>query len=156
MAHKPILIFGYGNPSRGDDALGPALVSRIEQRIQDGHRLSDKIELLTDFQLQVEHAMDLSGREFVIFVDAAVDLPDAYTYNSLQADRDISYTTHAMSPAAVMYVHKSITGTKPPPCHLLSIRGHDFDLGKSMSSEARNNLDMACNFLLEQLAGQPG
>jgi Ni,Fe-hydrogenase maturation factor len=28
---KPILIFGYGNLSRGDDALGPLLLEYVEE-----------------------------------------------------------------------------------------------------------------------------
>ncbi|MCC7218819.1 MAG: hydrogenase maturation protease, partial [Burkholderiales bacterium] len=60
----PFLVIGIGNPSRGDDALGPLLVERIEAMDLPG------VECLTDFQLQVEHALDLVGREQVVFVDA--------------------------------------------------------------------------------------
>ena len=51
---KPILIFGYGNLSRGDDALGPLLLEYIED-----HCDLSTIELLVDFQLQIEHALDI-------------------------------------------------------------------------------------------------
>ena len=30
MSIAPVLIVGYGNPGRGDDALGPELVARLE------------------------------------------------------------------------------------------------------------------------------
>ncbi len=53
----PILIFAYGNVSRGDDGLGPLLLERIESHIDP-----QKVELLCDFQLQIEHALDLEGR----------------------------------------------------------------------------------------------
>jgi len=29
----PTLIIGYGNPSRGDDALGPTAIAAIERRM---------------------------------------------------------------------------------------------------------------------------
>ncbi|WP_462320608.1 hydrogenase maturation protease [Halochromatium sp.] len=72
----PVLVFGYGNPSRGDDALGPRLIERL-QGLQDRGQLPG-VELLTDFQLQIEHVLDLVGRERVIFVDAAVGLSEPY------------------------------------------------------------------------------
>ena len=51
----PILIFTYGNPSRGDDALGPAMFDLLEKHKRETGEL-DRVELLTDFQLQIEHA----------------------------------------------------------------------------------------------------
>ncbi len=30
----PILVFAYGNPSRGDDALGPAMYELLEEQQQ--------------------------------------------------------------------------------------------------------------------------
>jgi Ni,Fe-hydrogenase maturation factor len=48
MIIKPVLLFGYGNPSRGDDALGPQLLNYIESHCNLEH-----IEILSDFQLQI-------------------------------------------------------------------------------------------------------
>ena len=67
-----LLIFAYGNPSRGDDALGPLLLERL-QALNLPH-----VETLTDFQLQVEHAYDLQGRERVLFIDASVSCTAPY------------------------------------------------------------------------------
>ncbi len=44
----------------------------------------------------------------VIFVDASVSAPEPYDFHELQAERDESYTTHAMSPAAVLDDVKSV------------------------------------------------
>ena len=54
----PILIFTWGNPSRGDDALGPALYDLLESYKRQTGELTE-VELLTDFQLQIEHTVDL-------------------------------------------------------------------------------------------------
>ena len=62
----PLLVLAVGNPSRGDDALGPMLAERLESAALPG------VEVITEFQLQVENALDLEGRERVIFVDAGV------------------------------------------------------------------------------------
>ena len=146
-----VLVFGYGNPSRGDDALAPLLL----QALQSDDRLagaSGQVEFLTDFQLQVEHALDLAGRRVVLFADAHVSCAAPFTFTRLTEARDDSYTTHAMSPAAVLHVYRRVCGLAPPPCYLLSIRGQHFELGEPLSTEARDNLDAAVGFARDLLS----
>ncbi len=138
---KPVLLFGYGNLSRGDDALGPLLLEYAET-----HCDLDAVEILSDFQLQIEHALDLENRDLVMFVDASVTCVDAYDFTVLEPVRDKSYTTHAMSPAAVLDVYQSIKKQAPPPCFLLSIKAEKFELGDGLSSSAEHNLVEACYF----------
>ncbi|HBE93295.1 MAG TPA: Ni/Fe hydrogenase [Gammaproteobacteria bacterium] len=148
---KPILVFGYGNPSRGDDALGPALIDLLTEQIQPGMPLEHHVELLTDFQLQIEHAMDLVDRKQVIFVDASVTSTEPFGYSAIKAGKDTSYTTHAMSPAAVLHVYEKLNGKPVPRCDLLSIRGRSFELGQPVSTAAQANLHAAYRFTLENL-----
>jgi hydrogenase maturation protease len=143
---KPVLVFGYGNLSRGDDALGPLLLEYVET-----HCDLDNIEILSDFQLQIEHALDLENRALVLFVDASVSCSDAFDFSILEPDRDKSYTTHAMSPAAVLDVYQSIKKQAPPPCFLLSIKAEKLELGEGLSTQAENNLVQACQFAEELL-----
>jgi hydrogenase maturation protease len=146
---KPILIFGYGNLSRGDDALGPLLLDYIENQCD-----LTEIELLTDFQLQIEHALDLEQRSLVLFVDASVACINSFEFSQLSAARDKSYTTHAMSPAAVLAVYVSIKEQAQPPCFLMSIKAESMELGEGLSKAAENNLQQACLFV-KQLLLQP-
>ena len=133
----PILIFGWGNPSRGDDALGPLLIERIEAMNLSG------VECLTDFQLQVEHALDLEGRRRILFVDASFDAAPPFTVNRLAAARDASFSTHAITPEAVMQVYTELHAAEPPPCNLLAIRGERFELGEDLSPVAAKHLEAA-------------
>lgn len=143
----PILVFGWGNPSRGDDALGPLFVERIEAM-----GLPD-VECLTDFQLQVEHALDLKGRERVLFVDASIDTPTIFP-TRIDASRDTTFTTHAISPQSVMQTYMDIENTAPPPCWLLAIGGRSFELGEPLSSDAETNLEAALTWAAHWLAGK--
>jgi hydrogenase maturation protease len=145
---RPILIFGYGNPSRGDDAIAPQLLSRLEALHPAG------VELVTDFQLQVEHALDLEGRELVLFIDASVSCPPPYSFTQLAPEQDSSYTTHEMSPAAVLHVYEKIHHRAPPPSYLLGVRGEFFDLGEPLSEAAAANLEAAYT-LLQKLCVDP-
>jgi hydrogenase maturation protease len=133
------LIFGWGNPSRGDDALGPLFVEHFEA-LAALHPEWGAVECLTDFQLQVEHALDLQGRRRVLFVDASLDAPAPCSLESISAVRDDSFTTHAMSPQAVLKVYTDINDGAPPACWLLAIRGERFELGEDPSESARSNL----------------
>lgn len=144
----PLLVFGYGNPSRGDDAIAPRLLQRLEAL-----GLSD-VDLVTDFQLQVEHALDLAGRELALFIDASVAAPAPYAFTRLTARQDASYTSHEMSPAAVLHVYREIHGIEPPPCFLLAVRGEFFDLGAPLSEDAEKNAAAAFG-LLRKLCGEP-
>jgi hydrogenase maturation protease len=143
---KPILVFGYGNLSRGDDAVGPLLLEYLEQ-----HADLTRIELLTDFQLQIEHVMDMQERELVVFVDASVSCEAAFEFKSLQPLKDHSYTSHAMTPAALLLAYQSVLSQTPPPCFLLSIKATSFELGEGLSPNTAENLQQACGFALQQL-----
>jgi hydrogenase maturation protease len=145
----PVLVFTWGNPSRGDDALGPALYELLLQKQSAGELPG--VDLLTDFQLQIEHALDLRGRERVVFVDASVDVPEPFDFRPLQVQRGASFTTHAMSPGAILSVYEQVERQSPPPAFLLSIRGYEFGLGQPLSAAARRYLDEACEFVVPLL-----
>ena len=142
------LIITYGNPSRGDDALGPVLFDMLEKHKQETNCLTD-VDLLTDFQLQIEHAVDLVDRKYVVFVDAGISCAVPFEFETLEPQRDDSFTTHAMSPASVLAVYKQINHREPPPAWLLTIRAYEFGLGKSMSAQAKENLQDAYQYILE-------
>ena len=145
----PVLIFTYGNPSRGDDALGPALYDLLEEHKQKNGGLAD-VEVLTDFQLQIEHAVDLEQRQTVFFVDASVSGAEPFEITKLEPERDDSFTTHAMSPASVLAVYKQVNGCEPPPAYLLTIRAYEFGLGLDMSEQAKSNLQQAYLHILTE------
>lgn len=138
----PTLIFGWGNPSRGDDALGPLFVEHITA-LTAHHPEWGEIECLTDFQLQVEHALDLERRRRILFVDASLDAPAPFAVKLLEAARDASFTTHAMTAEAVMQVYVELHDEPPPPCTLLAIRGERFELGEELTLAAVGHLDAA-------------
>ncbi len=140
-----LLILAVGNPSRGDDALGPLFLERLAKLLDQCGNWDD-VELLADFQLQIEHAVDLEGRALVLFVDASVSGPPPFQFTRLQPGRDASYTSHALSPAAVLHVYRQINHVLPPPAFQLAIRGERFELGEPLSAVAEAHLAAALEF----------
>ncbi len=140
-----IVLFGYGNPSRGDDALGPLLLERAEAWIKGQPGLA--VETVADFQLQIEHTLDLLDRDLALFMDADVACPAPYALRPVVPSQDASYTTHELSPGAMLQVCRVVTGKEPPPAYVLSLRGERFELGESLSPAAERNLDAAWDLL---------
>lgn len=134
--HK-LLLFGYGNLGRGDDALGPSLVAQIA-RSKFSH-----IECQDDMQLQIEHVTDLIGCDQVLFIDADLSCSEPFSFSQVLAKKDDSYTTHAMTPSTLLHVYQKVYGNTAPPAFLLRIRGYSFRLGDALSSKASANLESA-------------
>ncbi len=146
----PVLVLGWGNRSRGDDALGPLCVERLGAAWPGRAQL----ELLDDYQLMVEHALDLAGRRHVLFVDASLQAPAPFEAGPVQAARDASHSTHAMSPQALLQVYVELHREVPPPCTLLAIRGDHFELGAPPSAAALAHLDAAVHWAQAWLAAR--
>lgn len=146
----PLLVFGWGNPSRGDDALGPLFVERIAARSLPG------VECVTDFQLQIEHALDLAGRQQVLFVDASLSASAPFEISRLLPARGDRISSHAVAPEVVMQVYMELHGHAPPACTLLALHGDNFELGADLSPAARHALDAACEWFEQWRAEASG
>jgi len=145
----PRLVIAIGNPSRGDDALGPLIAERLEVLGLPG------VEVLTDFQLQIEYALDLRGREEVIFVDSTVAGEAPFTFESIAPGDDTSVTTHALSPQALLAGYAKLTGEAPPRASVLAVRGRAFGLGEGLSAQALANLESGWAALRARLMARP-
>ena len=140
-----ILVLGIGNESRGDDALAPLLVRGLEGWAETAGR----VELIEDYQLQVEHVTDLIGRSAVLFVDADMSCTEPFHFSEITAEKDSSYTSHVMTPFALLHTYRQVYGIDAPPAFLLRIRGYDFELGNPLSDKAAANLEVATRLVRE-------
>ncbi len=136
-----LVVFGWGNDARGDDGLGPLLLERIAAA-----GWTD-VTTIEDFQLQIEHALDLEGVEMALFVDAGKNTPEPFAFAEIEARRDASHTTHALSPEAVLDVYARSLGRAPPPAFVLCMRGERFGLGETLSPPGRARLEAAWGFV---------
>lgn len=151
---SPLLVLAWGNPSRGDDALGPLLAERLQSHVGTAS-WAGRVEVLTDFQLQVEHALDLVGRERILFVDAALDLAEPFTARAVRPARGGGIGSHALAPEAVLQVFQDLHHQPPPPATLLAIRASVFELGIAPSAEALADLDQAVAWTCRWLQSEP-
>jgi hydrogenase maturation protease len=143
-----LLVLGWGNRSRGDDALGPLCVDRL-RTVFAGRR---DIEFLDDYQLMVEHALDLGGRERVLLIDASLDCAPPFETLQLRAAADGSLGSHSLSPQALLQVYRELHDEDPPPCTLLALRGRRFELGQPPGAEALAHLEAALQWAIGWLS----
>ncbi len=150
MSVKPLLFFGYGNPSRGDDAVGPIIIERLleEPRFK---RYIDRFDALTDYQLQIEHSVDMHQRKQVIFIDAIIGQTEPFLFTRINANEDRSYTTHALSPQALMSVYQQVYHLPPAPTYLLSIQSTQFELGTTISDISASAIEQAMLYIESSL-----
>ena len=155
----PVLIFGIGNESRGDDALGPLLLRDLDAWLA-AQGLAEQFELLEEFQLQIEHTMDMKDRRVVLFIDAGMDSPEnmdtqaspkcsdpaAFTFYRAKKDQAPVLYSHALAPEALLKVYQQFYHEAPPDVFILCIRGEQFELGEPLSLQATANLAAALKF----------
>jgi hydrogenase maturation protease len=136
-----LVVFGWGNDARGDDGLGPLLLTRV------AHAGWPDVTTIEDFQLQIEHALDLDGAEAALFLDAGKDTPAPFSFSEIAPKRDAAHTTHALSPEALLDIYTRSLRRTPPYSFMLCMRGERFELGESLSAEASDRLEAAWVFL---------
>jgi hydrogenase maturation protease len=136
-----ILIFGYGNPGRGDDGAGPLLAAALRSLNLP------QVEVESDYQLSVDDALAVCDHAAVIFVDADVNGPPPFRFSRVQPVRCLGISGHSATPSEVMGVARDIFAEEPP-AYMLGVRGYDFDhFRETLSSQARANVREALAFL---------
>ena len=142
---RKTLVLGFGNPARGDDGLGPALIALLDQAA------FDQLETRVDYQLCVEDAMDIGNFEHVIFVDASPSIaPPYHLYPIDNSTQPMTLDTHGVSPEAMMFLARTLFAATTA-ASVLAIRGYEFEpFVESLSSAAEENLDQAFQHLLQK------
>jgi len=141
-----ILIIGYGNPCRGDDGVGPALIEKIEAEKLGSEDGLAGVTTDSDYQLNIEYAVDFAKHDIVVMVDASVKGAEPFEFGPVKPSHDVACTTHSVSPGSLMGLTLDVADT-PPDGYLLAIRGYDFELGESLTSQAVENLTAAYEFI---------
>lgn len=140
----PILICGCGNPGRQDDGIGPALVAELAAWAQ-AEGLSG-IVFDSNYQLNIEDALTVVESRAVVFVDAAEEGEAPFVFRPLAPQKEISFSTHAMSPETVLALADELYGARPP-AWLLAIRGEAWEPNAAPTAAALAHLAAAREFL---------
>ncbi len=138
-----VVVFAIGNRSRGDDAIGPLLLERLASWLADEARTGE-FELIEDYQLQIEHALDLKGKRLALFIDAGCGTTAPLEFYAIGPARaPVVRSTHELPPQGVLDVYRQVALAEPPSSFVLCVRGECFDLGQGLSSPAEAHVEAA-------------
>ena len=139
-----ILVYGYGNPGRKDDGLGPAFAEKAEEWVKETG--TPGIDTDSNYQLNIEDAYTLGEYDIVIYVDASKEEIAHFMVDRVAPSEKVAFNTHSVSPGFVLDLCNRLYA-KDPLVLLLHIKGYDFSLEENLTPEAAENLDMAFNFI---------
>ena len=148
----PLVVFAVGNPSRGDDAIGPVICGRLAKWLEN-ERLADRVELSEYFQLNIELALALRNRELALFIDDGENTPAPYIFPRIYQSTATAHTTHALPREAVLQVYRQMDDREPPPAFVLCVRGEGFELGAPLTAAAESHSALACDLLMALCRG---
>lgn len=141
-----ILIIGYGNPLRGDDAVGQ-VVARV---IAEWHL--PNVKVLSLQQLTPELADDLAKIDTVYFIDACMDAtlehPRVTEIHSSHPPVNVS---HFSSPQDLLVLTKRLYG-REPRAYLVELPGESFELSEGLSAKAQKGVGEVLEYLREALS----
>ncbi|MBN2348731.1 MAG: hydrogenase maturation protease [Bacteroidales bacterium] len=143
-----ILVYGYGNPGRQDDALGVMLAERLEKWVAEFH--IEGVNIDSNYQLNIEDAATINNYDLVIFADASLNINKNYIFSEIIPNPKVEFTMHAVSPAFVLDLCQSLYG-KIPAAYLLQIKGYQWDFLEEITSDASSNLDSAFEFITKYI-----
>lgn len=142
---KKVLVYGYGNPGRLDDGLGPVFADKIEELQLEG------VTTDSNYQLVVEDSAAIAEYDVVIFVDADTECPEPFHFERVIPKQHMSFSSHSISVDALMAMAQDLMGSKAEG-YLLGIRGYEFnEYEEQLSENATKNLNEAILFIKEVL-----
>lgn len=145
-----ILIVGYGNPIRGDDALGWRAAERLRELVTD-----PSVEILTLHQLAPELMEPLSQADLAVFIDAGVGPePGAVLERRLdpRPSGSASFTHHA-PPEALLWGARALYG-RAAEGRMITVTGADFSYSMDLSPTVEARLEDVASAVL-RLIGKP-
>jgi len=142
---KPrILIYGYGNPGRQDDGLGVLLAEELEKWSAENGLTH--VQTDSNYQLNLEDAAGIAHYDVVIFADASKKDIRHFSFEPLKPSEKIEFTMHAVSPGFILHLCSQVFNCEPET-YLLHIRGHEWEFMKKMTDGARDNLNLASEYV---------
>jgi hydrogenase maturation protease len=133
-----LLVIGFGNTLRSDDASGPLVAGRIGALGLAGVRAL-KCPLLAP-----EFAAELAGAIAVVFVDATAADMGGVALVRIAPQAASQAATHALNPRTLLAMARDLYGNAPA-AWLLKVPAENFAHGEELSPLARRGIEEAIN-----------
>jgi hydrogenase maturation protease len=140
-----IVVFGYGNPLRGDDGVGWRVAEAV------GEEWGGQVLVRTGQQPVPEWVEDLGHADVAYFVDASlvVATPELQLVSTAVDTGPVE--SHGLNPAQLMGLARAVHG-RSPRAFALHVPAVDFDFGDSLSPVAVDGFRAAVRLLDAHIA----
>jgi hydrogenase maturation protease len=155
------LVLGYGNPDRQDDGVAwhvlHALAVRLDLPAPDSYEEefppNDRLDFAFTLQLTPEMAEQIAPYERVCFVDAHTgSIAAEVQLVTVAAQFQQSPFTHHLTAQSLLSMCQTLY-EKTPQAALLSIRGHQFEFERQLSTETAALVSEAVQKILGWIKG---
>ena len=141
-----VLVLGYGNTLRGDDAAGRVVAERLQAAVRN-----PAIEIRSLHQLAPELMEPLSRVERAIFIDASTTgRPGRYMRVPLHPAPQCARFSHQATPEALLSGARSLYG-RCPEATLYLIPGQAYDTPDRLTGPVQLAVDQLAEHLVETL-----
>ncbi len=124
-----VFVLGYGNPLRGDDGIGWAAASKLQERFNE----SPTINVETCLQLTPELAEQFSENDLVILIDAAANgKPGEISVRLVDPVENHQPINHFSKPETILSMARDLYD-KAPKAYIATITGESFEYEDSLS-----------------------
>jgi Ni,Fe-hydrogenase maturation factor len=159
-----VLLFGVGNPSRGDDALGWDFLDHFFKVFSGEDSFEEKsvsvksedfstLTFRKSLQLGLEDAEYCNQFDSVYFIDASVDEGfDNYRLREISDNFTSQVFSHSQNPDSIIHLSRKLFSSNVK-ANVLEIKGKQFELGESKSQFAEENLKKAISYFQEEILG---
>jgi hydrogenase maturation protease len=140
---KKVLVIGYGNTLRGDDAVGIRVAELIAKR-------HPEILCICMHQLMPEMAEQIAECDIVFFIDADVNVtkPTAQSIEpSVEADQP---RTHFISPQSLLSLSQQLYRRIPSKAYVVGIPASKFEFSEELSETTESSIE-DCIKVIEKL-----
>jgi hydrogenase maturation protease len=123
-----VLVIGYGNTLRGDDAAGVKAAELISQR-------HPEIICVCLHQLVPELAEQIAECDIVFFIDAQTDITETnarLVAPSIEADQP---RTHFISPESLLAISQQLYRRLPAKTYVVGIPASQFEFSEELSAQ---------------------
>jgi hydrogenase maturation protease len=141
---KKTLLVGYGNPLRGDDAVGWVVASLLSS--SEGE---EALRVRTLHQLLPELAWELAEFDTAVFVDAsAEERPGSVRIREVQPPREapVRLFSHHVGPRELLSMAQALFG-HAPRAFLVTIGGKEFGFSEQLSPEVQAAATKAAEYV---------
>jgi hydrogenase maturation protease len=123
---KKVLVIGYGNTLRGDDAAGIRAAELIAKRLPE-------IECVCRHQLMPELVEQIAVSDIVLFLDADVNVAQPKARQIAPRVETDQPRTHFISPESLLSLSQQLYQQTPSKAYVVSIPASQFEFSEELS-----------------------